>query len=55
MAISNISYPIYQLSTRTEKGYTTKMIPFFFCSVYVFDPPEFVDKITVEDRGSEYF
>ena len=34
MAVSNISYPIYQLSTRTEKGYTTKMIPFFFCSVY---------------------
>ena len=34
MAVNNISYPIYPLSTRTEKGYITKMIPFFFCSVY---------------------
>ena len=30
MAVNNISYPIYPLSTRTEKGYITKMIPFFF-------------------------
>ena len=30
MAVSNISYPIYPLSTRTEKGYITKVIPFFF-------------------------
>ena len=37
MAVNNISYPIYPLSTRTEKGYITKMIPFFFCSVYVSD------------------
>ena len=35
MAVNNISYPIYPLSTRTEKDYITKMIPFFFCSVYV--------------------
>ena len=35
MAVNNISYPIYPLSTRTEKGYITKMIPFFFCSVYM--------------------
>ena len=35
MAVNNISYPIYPLSTRTEKGYNTKMIPFFFCSVYI--------------------
>ena len=35
MAVNNISYPIYPLSTRTEKGYLTKMIPFFFCSVYI--------------------
>ena len=34
MAVNNISYLIYPLSTRTEKGYITKMIPFFFCSVY---------------------
>ena len=34
MAVNNISYPMYPLSTRTEKGYITKMIPFFFCSVY---------------------
>ena len=34
MAVINISYPIYPLSTRTEQGYRTKMIPFFFCSVY---------------------
>ena len=34
MVVNNISYPIYPLSTRTEKGYITKMIPFFFCSVY---------------------
>ena len=33
-AVNNISYPIYPLSKRTEKGYITKMIPFFFCSVY---------------------
>ena len=36
MAVNNISYPIYPLSTRTEKGYITKMIPFFFCSVYLY-------------------
>ena len=30
MAVNNISYPIYPLSTRIEKGYRTKMIPFFF-------------------------
>ena len=35
MAVNNISYIIYPLSTRIEKGYTTKMIPFFFCSVYL--------------------
>ena len=35
MAVNNISHPIYPLSTRTEKGYITKMIPFFFCSVYI--------------------
>ena len=35
MAVNNISYPIYPLSTRTEEGYITKMIPFFFCSVYL--------------------
>ena len=29
MAVNNISYPIYPLSTRTEKGYIVKMIPFF--------------------------
>ena len=40
MAVNNISYPIYPLSTRTEKGYITKMIPFFFCSVYVARPKE---------------
>ena len=34
VAVNNISYPIYPLSARTEKGYITKMIPFFFCSVY---------------------
>ena len=34
MAVNNISYPIYPLSMRTQKGYITKMIPFFFCSVY---------------------
>ena len=34
MAVNNISYHIYPLSTKTEKGYITKMIPFFFCSVY---------------------
>ena len=34
MAVNNISYIIYPLSTRIEKGYTNKMIPFFFCSVY---------------------
>ena len=34
MAVNNISYIIYSLSTRIEKGYTTKIIPFFFCSVY---------------------
>ena len=34
MAVNNISYPIDPLSTRTEKGYITLMIPFFFCSVY---------------------
>ena len=35
MAVNNNSYPIYPISTRTEKGYITKMIPFFFCSVYL--------------------
>ena len=30
MAMNNISYPIYQLLTRTEKGCITKIIPFFF-------------------------
>ena len=35
MAVNNISYIIYPLSMRIEKGYTTKMIPFFFCSVYL--------------------
>ena len=30
MAVNNISYIIYPLSTRIEKGYTIKMIPFFF-------------------------
>ena len=30
MAVNNISYPVYPFSTRTEKGYITKMIPFFF-------------------------
>ena len=35
MAVNNISYLIYPLSTRTEKGHITKMIPFFFCSVYI--------------------
>ena len=34
MAVNNISYSIYPLSARTEKGYITKIIPFFFCSVY---------------------
>ena len=34
MADSNISYPIYPFSTRTEKGYITKMIPFFFFVQY---------------------
>ena len=37
MAVNNISYTIYLLSTRTEESYITKMIPFFFffCSVYI--------------------
>ena len=35
MAVNNISYPIYPLSTRTEKGAIAQMIPFFFCSVYI--------------------
>ena len=30
MAVNNNSYPIYPLSTRTEIGYITKMIPLFF-------------------------
>ena len=30
MAVNSISYPIYPLSTRIEKGYITKAIPFFF-------------------------
>ena len=34
MAVNSISYSIYLLSTKIEKGYTTKIIPFFFCSVY---------------------
>ena len=29
MAVNNISYPIYLLSTRTEKGCITKIIPFY--------------------------
>ena len=33
MAVNNISYSIYLL-LKIEKGYTTKIIPFFFCSVY---------------------
>ena len=37
MAVNTISYPIHPLSTRNEKGYLTKMIPFFFCSVYYED------------------
>ena len=36
LAVNNIPYPIYPLSTRTEKGYITKIIPFFFCSVYIY-------------------
>ena len=35
MAVDNISYPIYPLSTRTEKCNITKIIPFFFCLVYL--------------------
>ena len=34
MAVNNISYPIYPLSMRTEKGYITRIIPFFLYSVY---------------------
>ena len=34
MAVNNISYSIYLLSTKIENGYTTKGIPIFFCSVY---------------------
>ena len=30
MAVNNISYSTYLLSTKIEKGYTTKIIPFFF-------------------------
>ena len=30
MAVNNISYSIYPLSTRTEKGYITKIMPFCF-------------------------
>ena len=42
MAVNNISYPIYPLPTRTEKGYITKMIPFFFlfsicCYIFILD------------------
>ena len=36
MAANNISYPIYPLPTRIEKGYTTKIIPFFFSVQYIF-------------------
>ena len=32
----NISYSIYPTLTRTEKGYITKIIPFFFCSIIVY-------------------
>ena len=35
MAVNNISYPIYPLSTRTENSYITKMIP-FSCSVNMY-------------------
>ena len=34
IAVNNNSYSIYLPSTKIEKVYTTKMIPFFFCSVY---------------------
>ena len=44
MAVINISYPIYPLSTSTEKGYITKMIPFFFCSVYFVSKNFFLSK-----------
>ena len=30
MAVNNILYPIYPLSTRIEKGNAIKIIPFFF-------------------------
>ena len=33
MAVNNISYPMYPLSTGTEKGYITKSIPFFICYI----------------------
>ena len=37
IAVNNISYSIYPLSTRTEKGYITKMIPFFFVQyIYIY-------------------
>ena len=40
IAVNNILYPIYPLSRRAEKGYITKIVPFFFCSVYVtYDSP----------------
>ena len=60
MAVNNISYPIYLLSTRTEKVYITKMIPFFFCSVYfgpALDPPLGGSgrKTTTLVREHEYF
>ena len=38
MAVFNISYPINPLSARIEKEYITKIIPFFFCSVYHIQP-----------------
>ena len=45
MAVHNISYPLYPLSTITEKGYTIKITPFFFCSVY--------DKIKIKTFNSK--
>ena len=36
MTVNNISYLIYPLSTRTEKGYITKIIPFFLFSIYCY-------------------
>ena len=47
MAANNISHPKYSLSTRIEKGYTTKIIPFFFCSVYIHSATSLQQGITV--------